>query len=1116
MSTTNKLKLVEMLRLRADKNVTRSKMYIKAPDGGYMKRKNPQTNEEEYYTLKRLLLDIKYRAIHNYQGAERSLNEYLIRIVFNHEIVMKSALKSIRDPGHEEAIDAIHRYLSQNHASSLHNTSSLPLKSKIMKEFNVILKKKYHKTTYLDDSDTYIQEDKLIRENDIQLEDINHVGREDNSIFLINPAIDIYGNMKKIYVNLQDVLLQYSGNDIIFNKYTVTGRDGGKGKMNSFEEESKKIIETIQTLEADYKYYLSDFESRAKEIMRQIHIRLKSKNPETMRKKQFLHGVMLSLGENIKILDHYIKIFFNQIYLLSKSVKDAIRKQNEKSKVSPKGYGPRASPTFSSISSEKPKAKEEEEEDDFYKGMNMLSLSPTNEAEKKPPAVPVADIKRLSPPTITTNKTRKNKKKKKKKKNKTKKSSGENENIDDLIGEYQAKDLRKLDSEIERLKKENQKLTQSEIEEEKVLIAKQEARVEKRLKYYGLEKKKFKAIPGYIGNYSIDATDNVSPHGFGYITYPRKNKAGLINYIGSWKEGKVHGFGQLAYNYKNPRVKGIKKFVYRGNFTKNRRYGEGKIYTFDDGKLYKQGVFLEEEGAWDKLSTLDNERVHFIPQEVWGILKKYYWLLRLYFGTEGKLFKSFAPYDILKEIQDMGKLPKAHHSTDNDELLRGRNEVIMFMGKFLKNMYRNKCQEDCDFIINGTLTLLEQSYICYLIIALQINKKPKHFENIKEESSWWKENIYGVNSFRTLNKDRSNLMDYYQDHPVLTSQFSHILDRKGIFQLDKFSEEYYSHIAMGTEISIIDIQSNLLLYSFYNLPMPPSPLVETISGRRVNIFDESDISLLGRNAANIDKLLEHEVGMFLAGEKTIQAEVNVQKLERNLDKASGKLLKALEKAKPSDLEGMKPVSPKIHAQLARDRLMMKNKRTSDMILKNLDNLLLTKKIAKDKFKLDLSNKIDSIIDEWNYHAEYNMGRDAEWIKRTYENPEEAIETLEKEQKIFQQFYRKSLETLLDVEKIMDETEEKIRSRKIVKVKKKGGRRTRKKRGSSRAEVCSQLLQRLKMINDQIELGGFDINELKKDGMDTLKILQQCLKDGLIDVTEYMKIKMEYENYFKQY
>ena len=178
-----------------------------------------------------------------------------------------------------------------------------------MKEFNGILKKDYHKTTYLDDNDTYIQEDKLIRENDIQLEDINHVGKEYNSIFLINPAIDIYDRMKKIYTDLQDVLLQYSGNDIIFNKYTVTGRDGGKGKINTLEEESKILIETIQKLEADYLYYLSEFESRAKEIMRQIHMRLKTKNSETMRKKQFLHGVMLSLGENIKILDHYINIF---------------------------------------------------------------------------------------------------------------------------------------------------------------------------------------------------------------------------------------------------------------------------------------------------------------------------------------------------------------------------------------------------------------------------------------------------------------------------------------------------------------------------------------------------------------------------------------------------------------------------------------------------------------------------------------------------------------------------------------------------------------------------------------------------------------------------------------
>ena len=33
------------------------------------------------------------------------------------------------------------------------------------------------------------------------------------------------------------------------------------------------------------------------------------------------------------------------------------------------------------------------------------------------------------------------------------------------------------------------------------------------------------------------------------------------------------------------------------------------IYTFDDGKLYKKGVFLEEEGAWDN-SNLDD--IHII------------------------------------------------------------------------------------------------------------------------------------------------------------------------------------------------------------------------------------------------------------------------------------------------------------------------------------------------------------------------------------------------------------------------------------------------------------------------------------------------------------------------
>ena len=81
---------------------------------------------------------------------------------------------------------------------------------------------------------------------------------------------------------------------------------------------------------------------------------------------------MLSLGENIKILDHYIKIFFNEINSSRDSVKEAIRRQNDKSKVSPKGYGPKAPRTFSSISSGIPTVKKEED-DDFYKGMNMMS-----------------------------------------------------------------------------------------------------------------------------------------------------------------------------------------------------------------------------------------------------------------------------------------------------------------------------------------------------------------------------------------------------------------------------------------------------------------------------------------------------------------------------------------------------------------------------------------------------------------------------------------------------------------------------------------------------------------------------------------------------------------------
>ena len=169
-------------------------------------------------------------------------------------------------------------------------------------------------------------------------------------------------------------------------------------------------------------------------------------------------------------------------------------------------------------------------------------------------------------------------------------------------------------------------------------------------------------------------------------------------------------------------------------------------------------------------------------------------------------------------------------------------------------------------------------------------------------------------------------------------------------------------------------------------------------------------------------------------------------------------------------------------------------------------------MTKDELKLDLSSKIGNILEEWNKWSSEFQER---W-ERGEGNAREMATTAIKDGKQLENFYRRSLTILLDIKKTIRETEEENKSRKILKEKKKGGRRTRKKRGSSRAEVCSQLLERLKMINTQIELGGFDINELEEDGKNTLKILKKCVKDGLIDMTEYMKIKMEYENYFKQY
>lgn len=1068
MSTTNKLELVQMLRLRPDKNITRSKMYIRTPNGGYMKRLDPKTGEEENYTLKRLLLDIKYKAIHSYKGIESSFNEYLIRIVFNHEIVLKSALKSVRDPGHEEAIDAIHGYLSKHHASSLHNTSSLPLKSKIMKDFNVILKNNYHKTIYLDDNDTYIQEDKLIRENDIQLDDINHVGSEDNSIFLINPAIDIYGNMKKIYVDLQEVLLRYSGNDIIFNKYTVTGRDGGKGKMNSFEEESKILIETIQKLEASYIYYLSEFESRAKEIMKQIHIRLETKEPKTRRRKQFLHGVMLSLGENIKILDHYIKIFFNEIHSLTQSVRDAIRKQNEKSKVSPKGYGPRASPTFSSIAYEKPKAKEEEE-DDFYKGMNMMSLSPTNELEKKPPAVPVADIKRLSPPT--TNKTRKNKKKKKKKKKKTKKSSGENENIDDLIGEYREKDLNMLFEVIDKnMATEKISNTINDLFDSGTLRVLKEDH------------------SGYIGNYipqnyfkdSYQSSKSV-PQGLGLKIYdgalsefidfektvPRNKN--LVCYIGSFWRGKEEGFGQLIYKYKS------KIFIYRGNFEKGRRWGLGEVYSKENlNSYYKKGLFFDLKSFTE--NEIDDDNAIFVPEDIWAVLKKYYWILRLFLGHED-LFKESNPYDILDEIREKGKLPIAHQlELGRDEMNYGFPETVDVFIPLIHRMLRNTQDGKDGEALQGIMELLEDSYKAVYVLLLKIKPPVSSASyNADKYQEWWDKVEYGLFSpvdesktvFKDGHKPRPKIIPRYWNEWIDNletnkelSDFVFVDSKNNDFQRD-FWDKYYGETPCNVKFEpLTDKSPKKREIKFTHLPKPANPVIN-IRGHDINIFEKSEArNLLRPQAVNVDKMFESVIGKYILDQQIKEVEEE-------------------------------------------ERQQKKIKKLNIMTIANMTEMI-------DKSKSTLNPNFMKMTEEIQELQEKSMRLIQSGKNMRKSERKEMMEKMSGSSYEFSasNLYSASLKSLLKMKEIEE--------RRTVKVKKKGGRRTRKKRGSSRAEVCSQLLQRLKMINDQIELGGFDINELKKDGMDTLKILKKCMKEGLIDITEYMKIKMEYENYFKQY
>ena len=1062
-NTTNKLKLVQMLRLRPDKNVTRSKMYIRDPNGGYMKRLDPKTGEEENYTLKRLLLDIKYKAIHKPPGAERSLNEYLIRIVFNHEVVMKSALKSIKDPGHEDAIDAIHGYLSKHEASSLDNRSGLPKHDKIMSDFDVILKlkNKYHKTTYLDKDDTYIQEDKLIRENDIQLDDVTYVSRKDDSIFGINSAVNIYSRMKKLYADLQEVLLQYSGNDIIFNKYTVTGRDDGKGKMNEFEEKSKKLIETIQEIEAGYVYFLSDFNNQAKEIMKQIHTILKGREPRTLKKKQSLQGVMLSLGENIKILDHYIKIFFNEINSSRDSVKEAIRRQNDKSKVSPKGYGPKAPRTFSSISSGIPTVKKEED-DDFYKGMNMMSLSPTTIDGKSKTVETEEDKETLAFEKKNSNTRKKKKKKKKKNKNKTRKS-GKNEDFDNLIAQAMKSDSLKEEAELKAI--ERAKTVNTEILVMKMLSLQNDDKTHFE-KEYNME---FEPTTGYVGNYiklswfkDAPRSKKIIPHGLGFKLYDDNTRVrtGLINYIGSWWRGKEDGFGQLTYNNEKEGM-----MVYRGNFSKGKRWGEGEVYIMNKPNKVLKGLFLDEKLIKEQARG-GGDSGTFIPQQTWEIMKKYYWILRLYHSKED-FFKGSNPYDILQEIKRSGQLPIAHISFKNDEINFGMKSVVNVIIPILINF--GKLEPD---YVQFILEFLENSYRAYLIIVQQI-KYDGDENSEKDALKWWAENGWGLHGKHMQFKPNITPFDSHH-HWIFPGGYTlskdmGILDM--LFQgsetlLKDFYKAYFKEIPV--EGVVINISHNDdgpgYILTTTRLPTPPGPVTTGI-----NIYQKEERRKLDRLARGWDTYMEKEIEIHISNER-----------------------KEMKKYKKS-------LNPK---------LLEKYRKMDEMILNNINKISDLLKGTGEYNDDEIDNTLEKLITMHTAVRQQAMSLD---MKNE--------DIMKKQIAAMGTVYALSIEILKPILKLVKDIEEKkerMKKRRVVKVKKKGGRRTRKKRGSSRAEVCSQLLERLKMINTQIELGGFDIDELKNDYRRIQEILKKCLNEGLIDITEYMKIKMEYENYFKQY
>ena len=457
----NKEALLDMIRLKPDKYVTRSKMYIKNDDGGYKMWKNPTTNEEEILTLKRELLNVKREEM-----KKSDLNELLIRIIFYHEIVLKSATNSVKDPGHESAIDSLLTNVQKTKKNKLNRKSLLPKKEFLSPGFKNlrILKNNYHPPDFntftenaRDQKNTYLNEDLLIRNEDISLSEMEVPDITGIDKYNIGNAIYILNNMLSLYKEVKKILSNYENSNIIFNNYTydtvqgMRNKEKGNKKGEKWIEDSRLIIDKLKNKRNKYNSLLSNFNDTAKVIMSNI-----MKEIDRREKKRY-QGRMLSVGENVYILQHYLGNFFNLINESLDTVKTSLKSEKSSGQIFKRsGTSPTYRPSSTSPNNNynNNNKKDDNIDWDSLKNVTFLPIEKDGKAyarsESNEKINEIKDVPKMVPRNI-------DKKKKKKKKKEGEKGPSEEEFLNDAISraKREAEHIKEAKEErVDRLMKE--------------------------------------------------------------------------------------------------------------------------------------------------------------------------------------------------------------------------------------------------------------------------------------------------------------------------------------------------------------------------------------------------------------------------------------------------------------------------------------------------------------------------------------------------------------------------------------------------------------------------------------------------------------------------------------